>query len=207
VTTIVNEQMAFIHVPKTGGMWVTDAIRAGGIEFDTMEEDDHFMKSDLEAGDRFVFAFVREPFSWYGSVWRYHRVFPQAHWVDINEAIDLEFPDFLEQMLKNHPGWLSRYYKRFVGPRHDEIDFVGRYERLADDLVTALRSSGQEFDEGSLRALPPVNRFSEEETGASLPDPSSLHRLRLRLYECEREAYERFYEGDYELPLRATMTG
>jgi hypothetical protein len=48
-------------------------------------------------------------------------------------------------------------FEDYVGPTNREIEFVGRFERLADDLVHALRLSGETFDETDLRRTAPVN--------------------------------------------------
>lgn len=48
-------------------------------------------------------------------------------------------------------------FEDYVGPPDNEIDFVGRFESLADDLVRALRMIGAAFDEQTVRETLPVN--------------------------------------------------
>ena len=48
-------------------------------------------------------------------------------------------------------------FEDYVGPPGREIDFIGRFESLADDLVRALKTTGASFDERALRATPPIN--------------------------------------------------
>jgi hypothetical protein len=48
-------------------------------------------------------------------------------------------------------------FEEYVGPPENEIEFVGRFERLADDLVRALHFAGETFDERKLREGPPLN--------------------------------------------------
>jgi len=56
--------------------------------------------------------------------------------------MDDDFDGFVEKVLVNLPGYASRMYERFVGPPDAEIDFIGRQERLVDDLRTALQQAG-----------------------------------------------------------------
>ena len=204
MTAVANEKILFIHIPKTGGTWVSEAMEAAGVQVEPAADDHHPEKPELEIGDRFAFAFVREPLSWYRSIWKFHRRNPLTHWTHIGESIDLDFPDFLEHMIESYPGYLGGYYRMFVGAPHDPIDFVGRHEHLSDDLVTALRLAGQEFDEDVLRAVPARNFDNEESLyGSLLPPPERSgpedlvsEDLKDRLKEAEYEVYERFYAAD-----------
>jgi hypothetical protein len=63
----------------------------------------------------------------------------------------------VQNALRLEPAWCSRMFEDYVGPPDDEIDFVGRFESLADDLVRALRLAGEVFDERAIRETPPVN--------------------------------------------------
>jgi len=81
-----------------------------------------------------------------------------------------------------------------VGPDGARLDYVGRQESLADDLVAALELAGERFDEGALRATPRRNR------AASMPrfaDKMALSEGTVqRVIECERWVVERWY-GDF----------
>jgi Sulfotransferase family len=191
--SLYNERLLFIHVPKTGGTWATHALRGAGVEFEPVYKPigpdttrHHPTREEISVTGRFTFAFVREPLSWYGSLYNYRR---QKRFNDGSfpgeRFLDSEFPDFLAQMVKHHPGFVSTVYESFCGPPQDEIDFIGRYERLTDDLVRALQMAGQEFDEDALRAFPPLNQ--------SMPTPDCPDRIRLGLLHSERAVYERFY--------------
>jgi hypothetical protein len=195
VTTSGNDRTVFIHVPKTGGGWVTDAMKAAGIQQDPIGAEHHLGKDQIDLRGRFAFAFVREPLSWYGSLWNFRRrlwrekesdpsmVIPQGEFSD--ETFARDFPDFVENVISTWPGYLSRYYEHYVGKAGDQVDFVGRYENLVDDLVRALEAGGEEFDEGILRNYPANNR--------SGPLPSCSDELKQRVLHAERGAYERFY--------------
>ena len=99
-------------------------------------------------------------------------------------------------MIERVPGDASALYEAFIGPPGDGIDFIGRYGRLADDLVAALHLAGESFDEQALRAHPPVNVSDYVRLPACYG-----RRAAERLAECERAAIERFYPED-PLPVQ-----
>jgi hypothetical protein len=195
MATCGNDRFLFIHVPKTGGMWVTEALQEAGVE---VEEEigatpEHPLLSELERRGRFTFAFVREPLSWYASIWKFRNYFhlhkgPAEGQLPYDRFIELDFPEFIDSVAKQLPGFLSNHYEQFVGPRDQEIDFVGRYESLEDDVISALRAAGQDFDEDALRSFPPIN--------ASGPHPDCPEEMKLQLMRAESEAYERFYRSE-----------
>jgi len=99
LTTVFNNQrLQFLHIPKTGGVWVVTALRAAGIAkkrrghehatFDRAEIEDLTLdgslpmrmaviwarvlrKYHLLGKPRRSFCFVRHPLRWYESYWRY----------------------------------------------------------------------------------------------------------------------------------------
>jgi hypothetical protein len=163
------------------------AMMAAGVPLMAEREDKHHLGlSECDPRGRFVFGFVREPLSWYKSQYNYRRLkrfndggFPGDQW------LDLEFPEFLNKMIEHHPAHVSWLYKTFLGPPDDNtVQFVGRTESLADDVVKALELAGEEFREDDLRAWKPAN-LSGPSPVMSSPPPELLR--------SESEAYERFY--------------
>ena len=192
MTTVVNDRIAFLHVPKTGGSWVTEAMRAAGVELRPVPlpavKRGH---GGLEAVDRglFTFAFVRDPFDWYASYWRHRQKF--GDWDSaspIDEFARRPFTEFVVQAATRRPRHLTRVYERYCGPPDDPISFVGRYERLAEDLETALTSAGQPFDDDALHAHPAVNTTDSDD-----PRTAYSAEVRAALIASERDAFARFY--------------
>jgi hypothetical protein len=186
MTTVANDRLVFVHIPKTGGMWVAAALVAAGVPVNELSTDTNFHPylRQLDREGLFTFAFVREPLSYYGSVWNFFQG-KEIEWEPVRRWIHEPFPIFVDQLAQHAPGWLKRFYEQYVGPPEEPIDFVGRYERLVEDLILALRLAGQDFDEQALRALDPMNV-----TG---PRPSCSVEITERLAIAERGVYERFY--------------
>jgi hypothetical protein len=173
-------------------------MKAAGIELEQeVPETFHAKLHQVDVRGRFVFAFVREPLSWCGSTWQFRRLNNMPREDHPSTWADLPFPDYLTTCMEREPGFLNDYYSLSVGRPGGEIDFIGRYENLEDDLVMALLRAGVEFDEEALRAVAPMN--------VSAPTPPCSDELRHRLMATERTVYDRFYPDWPELPGRIRM--
>ena len=158
---LIFRNAVFLHVPKTGGTWVKAAVANAGIEFDEyiVDGDIHGDLSYCPSKDRFIFAFVREPLSLYQAYWRFKMM---VGW-DPRNPFDMatqapSFDAWVENVLRLEPAWCSRMFEDYVGrTTAEQINFIGRYESLTDDLVEALRMAGMSFDEQAIRTTPPVN--------------------------------------------------
>jgi len=187
-----NEQILFIHVPKAGGSWAIDAMRAAGITLMPENSEQHHLGiHQCDRRGRFCFGFVREPLSWYGSTYNYRRRERFGDNPLLDRWLDLSFPAFLEAMIEYTPGYLTNHFGWFVGPPNETLDFVGRYERLQDGLVQALELAGVEYDRAALLSCPRYTR-----TSGGLPPPTPPTDVLQRLRESERGVYDRFYPDD-----------
>ncbi|PXX57629.1 tetratricopeptide repeat protein [Nocardia tenerifensis] len=150
-----------LEVPKTGSKWLRAAVAAGGVEHRQVGPESWRGHGDLTVHPEphaMVACFVRDPVRWYRSyfAWRTERGWRPRYELDRLCAADT-FTWFVRRAATTLPGFLSGFYRRYTGPPCAPIDFVGRTERLADDLVRLLRLAGADFDEAALRATPPVN--------------------------------------------------
>jgi hypothetical protein len=149
---------------------------------------------DLRRADQF--CFVRHPLRWWESYFRYMWTWSQRlgggpwpawgfygarhpanfphPWTMLNGLETADFNTFMRSVNRTRPGYVSESFGWYTSWDADSrVVFVGRQERLADDLVAVLRQLGVRFDENRLRATSPVN----ESQGAHIPirwDPGVL---------------------------------
>jgi hypothetical protein len=197
VPSLTTERCRFLHIPKTGGWWVTEALPAAGVQVKEFARSAHATLAEMPAGpDLFTFAFVRHPLDWWQSYWAARK---SGRWdpgpcpSGFNAVpADGGFLDFIEEVLKLAPSACSSLYETYVGcPPDLSIDFVGRQENLADDLCQALRLAGEPFDEKALRNWPMAN------VAIGVPPPVKYTRALARaLAECEHTAIQGFYPLD-----------
>ncbi|KKW39725.1 hypothetical protein A2454_01280 [Candidatus Peribacteria bacterium RIFOXYC2_FULL_55_14] len=163
----------FYHIPKTGGSWVRGAIQKAGIptnevgvlgpvDMPLIDSRGLFLHATPQAVplQMFAFTFVRNPLSWYQSHWAYCT--KNKRWNEHNpferQCASDNFHQFLRNALTYFPGGVSNMYRGYLGEEYTlPGGFVGRQERLVEDLILALRMAGETFDETSIRRTPPAN--------------------------------------------------
>jgi hypothetical protein len=191
---LINPNFAFYHIPKTGGQWVKEALQNAGVSFTERASDAgpmglrgrHMVPTGKD--DRIKFCFVRQPYDLIRSYYCYRqktkhtdKQFPLDRWVD------LPFEHYLERILERFPTGFCTMLFRWYTP---EMDFVGQFEQLADDLVKALKLIREPFDEELLRSTLPINR------AGSLPEFSEIGArpdLVARIEEVDKRVFTRYY--------------
>jgi hypothetical protein len=191
----------FLHIPKTGGSWIEQALIQAGIRNKRPPTVPgvtwrHSLLSMLTRRYRFVFTFVRHPLTWYESWWKFQAgiwtIFEPGVWhpqrtLERCQADD--FSEFIRLCIKHEPGYVSRMYEWYIGPEgYEFVSFVGRHENLTADLVHVLKLLGENFDQERLQAVQPVN-ISRKVLGEPIWDPV----LRRQIIELEAPAIRRFY--------------
>jgi len=193
------------HIPKCGGTWVKQAMKAAGLRYRPTRNVRGSHPFNLKRAHatpdvvtwrarrmRFGITFVRRPAGWYRSYWAFRsrkgarrdEGFPaDGLWSD-------DFDQFVSNILDAYPnGFVTTLYQYYVGEDCEKVDFVGRQEHLADDLVLALMLAGEDFDEEALRATPRANRSPrrwKRKTGLS-------NATKRKLKEAEQWVWETFY--------------
>jgi len=170
----------FLHIPKTGGSWVTTVLEEMGLVIGKIgvkhADIAHVMFADnsktILKNRPFMFCFVRHPLSWYES-WYKHMSQPSRRWcywgsecevekwhpnMMLNGLGDDNFNRFVENVAHRRPGYATEMFGWFTTP---PVNFVGRQENLRDDLITALELAKVEFDPEVIRKYPKV-RVSPE---------------------------------------------
>jgi hypothetical protein len=191
----------FLHVPKTGGNWVSAVLQDLFPHAQRMAKK-HATRRTAPGAERFTFAFVRHPLTWYQSYFAYKQCrgwHPKNDW-DLRVQADL-FEDFVRRALDETPGHYSQRVRWFVGRPGEEIDFVGRFERLRSDLIRALELAGEEFDRQRILSAPAVNTSDYRRYPAEYSAE-----LARQVLEVEREVIERFYADSEESVGREAVT-
>jgi len=198
--TFLTERMTFVHVPKTGGSWITQAVRAAGVPLwapdpsgdQSYSAHGHADLRDMAPGDRLSVAFVRHPLDWWRSYWG-HRM--RAGWDPANAldavAASEDFNDFILNVIDHGAGAFDQIVRRFVGLPSPSVDFVGRFEHLVEDACEALRLAGEPFSASAIRDHPRENA-NDYGRFPALYRPE----VAARLAESERQTIERFYAED-----------
>lgn len=169
----VLPKSVFVHIPKTGGQWVVEALKNAGLTVDPLgvvhTTPDEINHEQAFRERRSVFAMVRHPLSWYQSMWA-HRT--DEEWEDIDDTDWFtdrwvkvwaeftkfsradEFGEYVRRCCARFPdGFVSMLYDAYT----DECTFVGKQEQLVDDLIRALALAGEQFDTERIRTTTPRN--------------------------------------------------
>lgn len=162
---LILPKSAFIHIPKTAGLWVRAAIKRSGIRtFEYGEQHTHFpqlltFRDRKYWRKRLVFTFVRHPLAWYRSRWafRLKTGWQMKHPLDFRCACN-DFAGFVRNCRRHFPnGWMTEEYGNYVDSEPDLIRFVGRQERVVDDLLAVLEQAGESFNAKALKSTPRTN--------------------------------------------------
>ena len=188
---LILPNSCFLHVPKTGGSWVRKAIIASGIRCQEYQVngDFHIGLAQCPCPDKFKFAFVRHPLDLYRSYWQYK----MSYGWDPKNQMDMacrsdNFHQFVCHVLDKYPGVYGKSLIEIIGENGNEIEFIGKYENLVEDLITALNRAGEVFDEHAIRTFPPFNVSDKVKFPA---DYTEL--LKNRVIEAEMMVMNRFY--------------
>jgi len=143
---LLNNNMMFIHIPKTGGNWITEVLKINNLinralpeKHDTPE----IIKSKYPNINPIKkFCFIRNPITWYESWFQYATMKNWRNWGKhkwhpckrLNGLGDKAFNKFIENVIKHCPSYLSNLYSLYT----KDCDFVGKQEDLEKDLVKTL---------------------------------------------------------------------
>ena len=173
---LIDHDTCFLHIPKTGGRWVQEALKNAGVKTRTVSAPTwchmrYVPRDGLHKQFQNYFTFVRLPANWYASWYRHYQWikeekrenergspinFLQWHPMRcIYDLSDLEFNEFLDGVTKRFPGgYLTKVYELYA-PQGAHRLYVGKTENLACDLVEALNRFKIPFHEGQLRGQEP----------------------------------------------------
>lgn len=167
---VKTRKTVLYHVPKTGGITAKMAIRRAGLRYDRcltskgmhpfgLYREHSTPRNTHEVDGLYSVAFVRHPVDWYRSFYAY-RI--KTEWLDnkfpADRVWDDEINKFVNNVIEEYGDLVSQLYQYYVGPDCDWVDFIGKQERMLDDLAKALVNAGEEFDKEKLMTVPWRNR-------------------------------------------------
>lgn len=156
--------------------------------------------SEENKDGRFLYTFVRHPIAWYKSFWCFRiKARDGAGYATIKPGrfvLDRywspKWDEFVDNVLEGYPdGFVNKLYRAYVGDNCEKVNFIGKQENLANDLVKALTLAGEDFDEKKLRATKRVNVAAGLKKYGKLCKLSK--KLEKKILDKERWVIERFY--------------
>lgn len=163
---IPEAKALFVHIPRTGGEFVERALEICGIETEKWEDAHprsictrhplpmHLFPKRL-AEVEVMFSFIRSPIDYYESVWKWMTKFgPKKRprlwrwWKwhphrDAGLTYRPVFSDWVLEMTRCHPAWVSRLYDMYLGPPTGPIvHHVGLTQSVASDFVRIMGRIG-----------------------------------------------------------------
>ena len=191
-----NYSITFLHIPKTGGVWVCSAMNEAGIKFKAVGHEhgthDRMIVERLTKGGLLPlrpilkigrwrnknqsppkeksFCFVRHPLRLYESIWKYQmdrcwrptgKEACPHYWHPfsaLNELGSSDFNEFVWNVMRKRPGFVNEIYYSVA---KSSVTWIGKTERLVDDLIFILNSFKVKFSEDKIRNKPKINESSK----------------------------------------------
>ena len=151
----LDKSICFLHMPNTGGKWVTN-ILLKEMSFWSIDAGLYIHSPAIDKGRdcNYRFGFIREPVSWYTSLYRFQASPPKSSseeykfFFDKSLAAD-NINDYVENIRKHSHTYLKmeKMYRYIfsIGKRH-ECENIFKFENLAENLSTALKQGGLDMD-------------------------------------------------------------
>jgi hypothetical protein len=201
ITHFDQHRFIFIHVPKVAGTSVGRALGVRlGLHATIRQYSLALSRQDFDA--YFKFGFVRNPWDRLYSAFRFmkhggtRKTDSEREWVQQNLAAYVDFESFVT-------GWLPRvdldrelYYHHLtpqyqflcIQGRRPAVDFIGRFETLADDFEVIRRRLGLEVP---LEHLNPSTQQGDYRTAYS----DEMKRIVARAYRTDIELFGYEFDG------------
>ena len=207
----------FLHIPKTGGSFVSRVLKDTGLFVRSINGPDHndidrvfapvtTWKRDIlryyfkwciggyPGKNPYMFTFVRHPLSWYESWFKHCSKHQHWHhgdereWHPVRRLNGLGNPDFNNFVRGVAQKWPGFVTEMFSQYTGPPVAFIGKQENLVEDLTTALKHLGPEVDEDFIRKYKRVNISVEPKENDVVWDPD----LRKQIYQLEYAGIVRY---------------
>ena len=205
---LASSKSLFLHIPKTGGMWIRHAYKVCNIDhFEIAMTHSHFphllnFKPKSFYSSLYSYAFVRHPLSWYQSRWAFRMRYGwnATHPLDYN-CHSNDFQKFVEACLAYKPsGWVTNEYTSFIDEVPGGIKQVGRLENLVNDFLHICDNAGEAVSSKIITTMPRIND-SDLDGQDSSHWARYTHRLIDRVLKAESVIMQRYYSDvnvDYD---------
>jgi hypothetical protein len=201
---IASDKFVFLHIPKTGGVWVTYALKQAIQTSMIGQQHSHFPQL-LQLYDedwykqRYIFTMIRHPITWYQSRWafRVKHGWRLGHPLDFNCSTN-DFHAFVEAVLKHKPdGWLTWLYNQYIENVPGGIDYVARLEKGVGEVKHVLKEAGVEYKDEQVENIPRIN---DSDMGGHSSKYWAKYTPELfdRVMAVESKIIDRYY-SDYEI--------
>lgn len=171
----LKNKAVFLHIPKTGGTWVTSVLKRLGLKQKYLPHKHldllHFLRPEylkqidgLAQDEKpFIFTFVRDPLSWYESWFRYTKQEGYKQWgkgcrlkdyskvgwhpfAIISDCVEKDFNQSIWNIYRKRPGFVTEMFSWYTEP--DWVDYVGKQENLREDLAFVLDKMNLNYNRG-----------------------------------------------------------
>jgi hypothetical protein len=155
--SLILPNSVFLHIPKTGGMWVREVLHNCNLVVKSYE-----FRHDIPVADEryhtinYRFCFVRHPATWYKSYWSMRN--SDSSW-DMMVPLDKychdgDFNTFINKVLFYfRDGYLYNLYLSWA----EDCIYVGMMEKLPYSLIDALGYAGEDYDIDIIKNTPKIN--------------------------------------------------
>jgi len=168
MAVILNKSI-MVCTPKTGSTFCRDVVKKLRILQGTIghihDKWENINDQSAWQEKKFKFCFVRNYVDWYKSFWNGRMKYgwrpvikTDVNFLDVYCRAN-NFEEFIDNVFDRYPnGFLNDLFRRYA----KGCDFVGRFESLREDLTTALRMAGEDFNEGVIMKYPARNISGSE---------------------------------------------
>lgn len=142
MSNLLLKKSGFVHIPKCAGTFVQGSLYHLELVEKRYEHphSGHLFPHQMQKEKKFYFTFVRHPYTWWPSYWKY-------------SGMDVSNPDFDNWVEEVGAMWLGCYslmVKRYLGEDSNfetdvKVQAVGKIENLFVDLEKILKKAGEDF--------------------------------------------------------------
>ena len=166
---IINKKAVFIHLPKTGGSFLRNVITK--FNEDSVDDRSKGWHRTLDSHDLskydYTFSIVRNPITWYESVWKHICAVNHTRigWGNeehqlsfLHQYHDPVFSRFIDNVIANCPGYYSESLKGFIGDNYDSVNYIAKTETLYHDACRIMDALDIKYDTQAVLASPTFHR-------------------------------------------------